>query len=62
MHTKQVESKKTVLAAGAQVDDMYDMLAAYDQKVPTKDSVQHDDLRESVQVCAGYKACAVGAR
>lgn len=33
MHSKQVESKKAVLAAAAQVDDMYDMLAAYEQKV-----------------------------
>lgn len=33
MHAKQVESKKHVLAAAAQVDDMYDMLAAYEQKV-----------------------------
>lgn len=49
MHGKQVEAKKAVLAAAQQVDDMYDMLAAYDQKVPTKDSVQHDDLRDSTQ-------------
>ncbi|KXZ55711.1 DHC8 protein [Gonium pectorale] len=47
MHAKQVESKKAVLAAAAQVDDMYDMLAAYEQKVPTTDAVKHDDLREA---------------
>ncbi|KAG2501733.1 hypothetical protein HYH03_000233 [Edaphochlamys debaryana] len=47
MHTKQVESKKAVLAAAAQVDDMYDMLAAYEQKVGTQDAVKHDDLREA---------------
>ena len=33
MHSEQVEGKKGVLAAGNQVDDMYDMLAAYEQKV-----------------------------
>ena len=33
MHAKQVESKKQVLASAAQVDDMYDMLAAYEKKV-----------------------------
>ncbi|KAG2451278.1 hypothetical protein HYH02_003884 [Chlamydomonas schloesseri] len=47
MHAKQVESKKAVLASVAQVDDMYDMLAAYEQKVPYQDAVKHDDLRES---------------
>lgn len=47
MHAKQVESKKSVLAAVAQVDDMYDMLAAYEQKVPYQDAVKHDDLREA---------------
>jgi hypothetical protein len=31
-HAAQVESKKSVLAAAGQVDDMYDMLAAYEQK------------------------------
>jgi hypothetical protein len=30
-----------------QLDDMYDMLAAYEQKVPTADQVKHDDLREA---------------
>eukprot|EP00201_Polytomella_parva_P020499 CAMPEP_0175042260 /NCGR_PEP_ID=MMETSP0052_2-20121109/2450_1 /TAXON_ID=51329 ORGANISM="Polytomella parva, Strain SAG 63-3" /NCGR_SAMPLE_ID=MMETSP0052_2 /ASSEMBLY_ACC=CAM_ASM_000194 /LENGTH=3805 /DNA_ID=CAMNT_0016305023 /DNA_START=33 /DNA_END=11446 /DNA_ORIENTATION=+ len=47
MHSRQVDSKKTVLAAAAQVDDMYDMLTAYEQKVPTADAVKHDDLREA---------------
>lgn len=33
MHSKQVEEKKQVLGSVATVDDMYDMLAAYEQKV-----------------------------
>ena len=33
MHQKQVDEKKKVLAAASNVDDMYDMLAAYEQKV-----------------------------
>jgi dynein heavy chain len=33
MHSQQVEAKKSVLSAVSQVDDMYDMLAAYEQKV-----------------------------
>ncbi|KAJ9534885.1 hypothetical protein QJQ45_029552, partial [Haematococcus lacustris] len=47
MHAQQVEAKKAVLAAASQVDDMYDMLSAYEQKVPTGDQVKHDDLREA---------------
>jgi hypothetical protein len=39
MHTQQVADKKTVLAHATQVDDMYDMLAAYEQKTNTADQV-----------------------
>ena len=35
-----MEDKKAVLAASLQVDDMYDMLSAYEQKVPTADQVR----------------------
>ncbi|KAG1661620.1 hypothetical protein FOA52_002850, partial [Chlamydomonas sp. UWO 241] len=47
MHSRQVEEKREVVGAAAVVDDMYDMLAAYEQKVPTSDQVKHDDLREA---------------
>lgn len=43
----QVEEKRDVMSQAATVDDMYDMLAAYEQKVPTSDQVKHDDLREA---------------
>ncbi len=33
MHSQQVDAKRAVLQAASQVDDMYDMLAAYEQKV-----------------------------
>ena len=33
MHADQVEDKRRVLMAASGVDDMYDMLAAYEQKV-----------------------------
>ena len=33
MHQRQVDEKKKVLAAASNVDDMYDMLAAYEHKV-----------------------------
>ena len=33
MHATQVDNKRAVLATANQVDDMYDMLAAYEQKV-----------------------------
>lgn len=36
MHAQQLESKKAALSAASQVDDMYDMLAAYEQKVRAK--------------------------
>ena len=42
-----MEEKKQVLGQAALVDDMYDMLAAYEQKVPMGDQVKHDDLREA---------------
>ncbi len=41
MHAEQVEQKKQVLSGASGVDDMYDMLAAYEQKVPTADQVRH---------------------
>ena len=31
----------------SKVDDMYDMLSAYEQKVPMADQVKHDDMREA---------------
>jgi hypothetical protein len=33
MHTQQVEDRKQVVGACGQVDDMYDSLAAHEQKV-----------------------------
>ena len=33
MHTQQVEDRKQLVAACAQIDDMYDSLAAHEQKV-----------------------------
>jgi hypothetical protein len=32
MHTQQVEDRRQVVAACAQIDDMYDSLAAHEQK------------------------------
>lgn len=48
MHGQQVEAKKQVLAAAGQVDDMYDMLAAYEQKTPTADQVRSDEVTKSL--------------
>lgn len=48
LHKKQLDDKKSVLDNGGQVDDMYEMLAIYEQKVPTADQVKHDDLREAL--------------
>ncbi|CAD7701708.1 unnamed protein product [Ostreobium quekettii] len=48
LHKRQLSDKKSVLDNGGQVDDMYEMLAIYEQKVPTADQVKHDDLREAL--------------
>lgn len=39
VHREQVQGKKAVLQEASTVDDMYDMLAVYEQKVPTADQV-----------------------
>lgn len=48
MHKKEVAEKKPVIQKASQVDDMYEMLAIYEQKVPTADQVKHDDLKEAL--------------
>lgn len=48
MHKKEVAEKKPVIHKASQVDDMYEMLAIYEQKVPTADQVKHDDLKEAL--------------
>ena len=48
LHKKQLDDKKSLMYSGTQVDDMYEMLAIYEQKVPTGDQVKHDDLREAL--------------
>lgn len=48
MHKKEVDVKKSVIQKCNQVDDMYEMLAIYEQKVPTADQVKHDDLKEAL--------------
>lgn len=40
--------KKSLIQKCNQVDDMYEMLAIYEQKVPTADQVKHDDLKEAL--------------
>jgi dynein heavy chain len=44
MHSQQVEAKKPVLSAVSQVDDMYDMLAAYEQKVSCMPRSRHNAM------------------
>ncbi len=66
MHTQQVEEKKTVLAQSVLVDDMYDMLSAYEQKVPMSDQVRCRSGFESTSARAMALSCwrqeaAVGA-
>lgn len=49
LHDAQVEERKTVEASASLVDNMYESLAVHEQKVPTADSVKHDDLVEAVE-------------
>jgi len=47
MHQEQVDDKKKVLASASGVDDMYDMLAAYEHKVKAEESIKHDECRDA---------------
>jgi hypothetical protein len=50
MQKQQLDEKKVVLLEANNVDEMYETLAIYEQKVPTADQVKHDDLREGLQL------------
>ncbi|KAF5838995.1 dynein heavy chain, N-terminal region 2-domain-containing protein [Dunaliella salina] len=47
MHQEQVDDKKKVMASASNVDDMYDMLAAYEHKVKAEESIKHDECRDA---------------
>ena len=47
-HQQQLDDRKMLAATAAQIDDMYESLAAHEQKVPTADQVKHDDLVEAM--------------
>jgi hypothetical protein len=48
LHTAQLDDRKLLSGQVGQVDDMYESLAAHEQKVPTADQVKHDDLTEAL--------------
>lgn len=48
LHHEQLEDRKLLSSQCGQVDDMYESLAAHEQKVPTTDQVKHDDLTEAL--------------
>jgi hypothetical protein len=48
LHTAQLDDRKLLSSQVGQVDDMYESLAAHEQKVPTADQVKHDDLTEAL--------------
>ena len=48
LHKAQLEDRKLLTSQCGQVDDMYESLAAHEQKVPTTDQVKHDDLKEAL--------------
>ncbi|KAK9828903.1 hypothetical protein WJX72_002692 [[Myrmecia] bisecta] len=47
LHQRQYEERRQVLQEASTVDDMYDMLSVYEQKVPIADQVKHDELRDA---------------
>jgi hypothetical protein len=48
LHKSQLEDRKLLTSQVGQVDDMYESLAAHEQKVPTTDQIKHDDLTEAL--------------
>lgn len=48
MHDKMVEGKKAALQDATVVDDIYELLHAYEVKIPTQDQVKLDDLHDMV--------------
>ncbi|BDA47981.1 hypothetical protein COCOBI_11-2380 [Coccomyxa sp. Obi] len=44
----QREQHAAVLSQAEDVNDLYSLLAAYEQRAPTADQVKHDDLKEAV--------------
>lgn len=68
LHRAQLDDRKLLTSQCTQVDDMYESLAAHEQKVPTADQVKHDDLREALanfqaqltEVCARVPVCRWG--
>lgn len=52
-HKAQYEAKRQVLQENNNVDDIYDMLAIYDQKVPTTDQARFLYLRFLIQIRVG---------
>ena len=46
VHREQVEEKRSVMQEATAVDDMYDMLAVYEQKVPTAEQVSPANATE----------------
>jgi hypothetical protein len=48
LHTAQLDDRKLLTSQVGQVDDMYESLAAHEQKVPMADQLKHDDLTEAL--------------
>ncbi|KAL3689708.1 hypothetical protein R1sor_016017 [Riccia sorocarpa] len=48
MYERMMEGKKAALLDASVVDDMYELLQAYEVKVPTQDQVKLDDLHDVV--------------
>ena len=53
VHAGAAENRAAQVEAATVVDEMYDLLKAYDVKVPTKDQVVTDDLAEAVAAYSG---------
>ena len=47
LHTEMLEQQAQLIEDASQVDEMYDQLQQYEQKVPIKDEVKYSDLKEA---------------
>lgn len=48
LHQQQLDDRKMLTQICTQIDEMYESLAAHEQKVSTVDQVKHDDLTEAL--------------
>lgn len=54
MYTEILDLQHGLLEDATKVDDMYELLVSYEQKIPLKDEVKHSDLKEAKALFVAY--------